>query len=188
MAREVCKIVTVIYTQLRNNRIKIKKHCWVANMTLLSFQFEYEWMPFKVNDRHLIFREYENNGMRITKGESSHWGAAIYKWEGIITDGQHQGKNGILIGETDDIRGRLNQYKSGTQEKGNKYWREQFLRKGSIYYWVMNLKKCILDDKTMNARQKIESKNFRLVLEQLLVIELLGKSNQSKTWVVNRMQ
>ena len=156
-------------------------------MNALTFQLEYEWMPFKVNDRHLIFREYENNGMMLTKGECSHWGAVIYKWEGTITEGEHQGKTGILIGETEDIRARLNQYKSGTQKNGNKYWREQFLRKGSICYWVMNLKKCVLDDKSIDPRQ-IESKNFRLVLEQLLVLELLGKCDQSKTWVVNRMQ
>lgn len=156
-------------------------------MNALTFHFEYEWVPFKINGRHLTFRDYETNSVRLVKEECSHWGAAIYKWEGTITEGEKQGKTGILIGETDDIRARLNQYKSGTQENGNKYWREHFLRKGSIHYWVMNLKKSFLDDKTIEPRQ-IESKNFRLVLEQLLVMEFLGKCDPSKTWVVNRMQ
>ena len=97
-----------------------------------------------MNGRHLIFREYEKNGMRLVHGECSHWGPAIYKWEGIITEGENEGKTGILIGQTDDIRARLNQYKTGTQEIGNKYWLEHFLRKGSISYWVMNLKKASL--------------------------------------------
>jgi len=156
-------------------------------MSALTFQFEYEWMPFKANSRHMSFLDYESNSVRLLKGECSHWGAAIYKWEDTISEGDKQGKTGILIGETDDIRARLNQYKSGTQENGNKYWREHFLRKGSIYYWVLNLKKCFLDYQAIEARQ-IESKNFRLVLEQLLVMELIRTCDQSKTWVVNRMQ
>lgn len=91
-------------------------------MNTLIFQLEYEWVPFKVNNRHLIFSEYEDNGIRLEQGKCSRWGAAIYKWEGIITEGENQGKTGILVGETDDIRTRLNQYKSGTQKSGNKYW------------------------------------------------------------------
>ena len=156
-------------------------------MNTLIFQLEYEWVPFKVNNRHLIFSEYEDNGIRLEQGKCSHWGAAIYKWEGIITEGENQGKTGILVGETDDIRTRLNQYKSGTQKSGNRYWREHFLRNGSIGYWVLNLKRCSIDNKTIDSN-RIESKNFRLVLEQLLVMDLLGKYDQTKTWVVNKMQ
>ena len=156
-------------------------------MNTLTFQLEYEWLPFKVNDRHLIFREYEDNGIRLERGECSDWGAAIYKWEGTITEGVNRGKTGILIGETHDIRARLNQYKSGTQKRGNKYWREHFLRNGGIGYWVLNLNKCSLGDKIMDSKQ-IERKNFRLVWEQLLVMELLGNCDQSQTWVVNKRQ
>lgn len=153
-------------------------------MNTLTFQLKYEWIPFKVNGHQLIFREYENNGIRLEKGACSHWGAAIYKWEGIITEGVNKGKTGILIGETDDIRARLNQYKSGTQKSGNKYWREQFLRNGNIGYWVL---KCSSGNKAIDSNQ-IERKNFRLVLEQLLVMELLGNCDQSQTWVVNKIQ
>ena len=156
-------------------------------MNTLTFHLEYTWMPFKANGRHLIFREYENNGIKLKRGECSHWGAAIYKWEGIITEGENKGKTGILIGETDDIRARLNQYKSGTQKNGNKYWREHFLRKGSIGYSVLNLKKCSIDNKAKDSNQ-IERKIFRLVLEQLLVMELLDHCDQYQTWVVNKMQ
>lgn len=140
-----------------------------------------------MNSRHLIFGEYEKDRVRFVQGDCSHWGPAIYKWEGIVTEGENQGKTGILIGETHDIRARLNQYKTGTQDIGNRYWREHFLRKGSIGFWVMNLRKCILNDNTMD-RQQIRSKNFRLVLEQLLVMDLLGKCDQTQTWVVNKMQ
>ncbi len=48
----------------------------------------------------------------------------------------------MLIGETEDIRSRLNQYKTGTQETGNYYWREQFLKLRDIGCWILKLKKC----------------------------------------------
>ena len=156
-------------------------------MNALAFRLEYEWVPFKFNGTQLIFLEYENNDMRLTTELCSHSGPAIYKWEGNIEQGEYQGKNGILIGETDDIRARLNQYKSGTQENGTKYWRDCFLRKGRIHYWVMRLNKCVLNEKLIDPRQ-FERKNFRLVMEQLLVMELLCKYDRGNTWVVNRMQ
>ena len=52
---------------------------------------------------------------------------------------------------------------------------------------MLNLKRCSIDNKTIDSN-RIESKNFRLVLEQLLVMDLLGKYDQTKTWVVNKMQ
>jgi len=156
-------------------------------MNTIRIQLEYKWVPFKVNSRHLIFHEYENDDIKIEKGKCSHWGAVIYKWEGKIIKGINKGKIGILIGETDDIRARLNQYKSGQQKRGNKYWREAFLRKGRISLWVLDIKKCVVNDKTINFNQKIKRKNFRLVLEQLLVIDLLDKCDQSKTWIVNKI-
>ena len=91
-------------------------------MNTLTFQLEYEWMPFEVENHHLIFSEYEDKYKRIglTEGKCSHWDEAIYKWEGTITEGEHIGKTGILIGETNNIRTRLNQYKSGTINIGER--------------------------------------------------------------------
>ena len=68
----------------------------------------------------------------------------------------------MLIGETEDIRSRLNQYKTGTQETGNYYWREQFLKLRDIGCWILKLKKCILTNKDYLI--DMQSKNFRLVL------------------------
>lgn len=156
-------------------------------MNTLKFEIDYDWVPFEVNGVHLEFAQYENNGLRLEKGKCSHWGSVIYKWEGIMTKGVKKGNTGILIGETDNIRARLNQYKTGTQKNGNMYWREEFLRKGKISYWVLNLKKCFLNGTTVNTLQ-LERKNYRLVLEQLLVMELLSNNDPSQTWIVNKIQ
>jgi hypothetical protein len=107
--------------------------------------------------------------------------------KGNLRVGEKAGKTGILVGETDDIRARLNQYKTGTQTSGNKYWREEFLRKGDIFYWVFELQRCQLQGVRVH-REQLSSKNFRLVLEQLLVRELLASYDPSTTWIVNRMQ
>ena len=149
------------------------------------FNFEYNWAPFIVNGKHYGFNEDQN--IRLEKTNCSHWGPAIYKWEGRMTEGEHKGKTGILIGETNNIRARLNQYKSGTQTSGNKFWREHFLTKGKIYYWILNLASCSLSGRTIQPDQ-LKSKNFRLVLEQLLVLDRLMVDDPSKIWIVNRMQ
>lgn len=154
-------------------------------MKILSFQIAYEWEPYKVDCKHLAFRDYEENNIELTKNRISHCGPAIYKWEGRIDIGEHEGKIGIYIGETKDISPRLNQYKNGEQ-KGNECLREEFLNKGTIYFWILNLKKFICNGKEQPIQ--IKCKNFRLLIENSLMIEILLSSDQESTWFVNRIQ
>ncbi len=156
-------------------------------MSELSFQLSYEWRPFLIGQTHLSFNSFEQSGLRLAHETASAWGPAIYMRKGNLRVGEKAGKTGILVGETDDIRARLNQYKTGTQTSGNKYWREEFLRKGDIFYWVFELQRCQLQGVRVH-REQLSSKNFRLVLEQLLVRELLASYDPSTTWIVNRMQ
>ncbi len=38
-------------------------------MNQITFCIEYEWHQFKVDGKHLIFREYINNSIRLKKRE-----------------------------------------------------------------------------------------------------------------------
>jgi len=99
-------------------------------MDKLDFHLEYEWQPFTMAGRHLTFIEHQET--RLLRDKCSHWGAAIYKWEGTLTQGEHAGRFGILIGETDDLRQRIKQYAKGTQPRGNAYWRKEFLLRALV--------------------------------------------------------
>src|SRR5207249_2611212 len=83
----------------------------------LNTGIEFAWHPFTLLATHLSFRQHAK--ARLDKRWCSCWGPAVYKWEGRLTSGPQSGKIGILIGETDDLRGRIKQYVTGTQEQGN---------------------------------------------------------------------
>lgn len=148
---------------------------------------EYVWEPFTFHGRHLTFAEH--CGTRLSEANCSHWGAAVYKWEGLLTQGTQVGKVGVLIGETDDLRQRIKQYISGTQKSGNKYWRETFLMKGDVRLYILNVGQVKIfssgGEPIVLKTNNLENNNFRLVLEQLLVLrENLRKDE--KRWIVNR--
>ena len=82
----------------------------------VSARLSGEWESFRSNGVHLTFAQHV--GERLERAKCSHRGAAVYKWEGRITDGPHLGETGILIGETNDLRRRIKQYVSGTQKRG----------------------------------------------------------------------
>lgn len=150
----------------------------------LEFQLEYAWKPFTLCGRHLSFRDHCIS--RLSQADCNHWGPAVYKWEGLIKDGEHTGQIGVLIGETSDLRSRVKHYISGTQESGNKFWRDQFLTKGEIYLYV--LESAILRSKWSRFESKLvdlSGANVRLVLEQLLVFRETAKGDGSR-WIVNR--
>ena len=92
------------------------------------------------------------------------------------------------MGETGDLRQRIKQYVSGTQERGSKLWRETFLTLGDARLFTIRL-----DSFSMAGRQPLDiskilySNNLRLVLEQLLVMEAVAEADAS-TWVVNARQ
>ncbi len=106
-------------------------------------------------------------------------------------EGPHAGKTGILIGETSDLRQRIKQYVSGTQERGNKLWRETFLVRGDIRLYTLDLDSFELQasDRSISIApaSALASANMRLVLEQLLVMRAVASADES-TWVVNARQ
>jgi len=156
-------------------------------MANLRFELEYDWEPFILEGRHLTFKQHQT--ARLYKSKCSHWGAAIYKWEGILTEGPMAGNTGILIGETDDLRQRIKQYVGGTQKSGNVYWRDNFLTKGDIrlnifrlkttYFWIDGSAKLDLD------LQDLSSGNRRVFYEQLLIMHEVIE-DRPNTWIVNR--
>jgi len=150
----------------------------------LDFQLESGWRPFTLCGKHLSFREHCIS--RLCQADCNHWGPAVYKWEGLIKEGEHAGQTGVLIGETGDLRSRIKQYVSGTQESGNKFWRERFLTKGEIYLYV--LESAILRSKWSSFESKLSDlsgANVRLVLEQLLVFREAARGDGTR-WIVNR--
>ena len=44
-----------------------------------------------------------------------------------------------LFGETGDLRRRIKQYVTGTQDRGNKLWKETFLSLGDIRLYTLEL-------------------------------------------------
>lgn len=156
-------------------------------MEWLKFDLAYAWTPFTFQGKHLTFEEHRN--ARLNKADCSHWGAAVYKWEGGLTQGDHAGEVGVLIGETQDLRQRIKQYVSGTQESGNKYWREQFLTKGDVRLYVLRFAQGIVRipavESAVLGKGDIVTKNIRLVLEQLLVMREVARGDE-KRWIVNR--
>ena len=152
-----------------------------------TVSFDYQWEPFTVDDYHYSLREHSSK--RLSMESSSHWGAAIYKWQGRLTSGQHSGKLGVLIGETDDLRQRINQYKTGTQNNGNRYWREQFLSKGDIRLYVLALNSFSYEGdlglKRVNPATVMTTKNGRVILEEILIFNELPLDPATK-WIVNK--
>jgi hypothetical protein len=156
-------------------------------MQSLSFDLEYVWEPFTFQGKHLTFEEHRN--VRLRRGDCSHWGAVVYKWEGLLTQGDHAGEVGVLIGETGDLRQRIKQYIAGTQKSGNKYWREQFLTKGNVRLYVLRFAqgkiRTLAGESVTFGTGDLLSNNVRLVLEQLLVLREVARRDE-KRWVVNR--
>jgi len=156
-------------------------------MPQLCLDSEYEWEPFTVDGQHLTFAEHRTT--RLIQDQCSHLDAAVYKWEGILTEGPYAWKTGILIGETADIRKRINQYLRGTQEGGNVYWRENFLDLGKVRLYILRLRRVRLWVGTappidLNP-EEFSSGNRRVVYEQLLVMQEVERGNP-EIWIVNR--
>lgn len=116
--------------------------------------------------------------------------ASRLQMAGLLKAGPHAGKVGILIGETGDLRQRVKQYVSGTQESGNKLWRQHFLSLGDIRLYTLDLQMFKVSDggtTSIPVAEALASNNMRLVLEQLLVRQAVADSGNS-TWVVNARQ
>ena len=158
-------------------------------MQHLATNLSYKWKPFLLDGVHLTFKQHVIS--RLEQAKCSHWGSAIYKWEGEITQGINGKKTGVLIGETGDLRQRVKQYISGTQPRGNKLWRESFLTQGDIQLYILDIKNLSIseDNKitTIKSSDALNSNNIRLLLEQLLVSKEVAKGD-NRIWVVNARQ
>jgi hypothetical protein len=154
-------------------------------MQTLAPRIEYEWAPFEVRGSHLCFSDHIK--ARLSQAACSWWGPAIYKWEGPITSGPNEGKLGVLIGETADLRARIKQYVRGTQRRGNKLWRETFLQLGRIALYTLKLDSLSIGREPIRPDDALASNNMRLFLEQALVMEVLSQRNPA-IWVVNARQ
>jgi hypothetical protein len=85
---------------------------------ILNVQLLYSWSPFKAKGVHLTFAQHVET--RLESARCSHWGPAVYKWQGRVLSGPYSGKTGILIGDTDNLRQYIKQYVSGTLEERRK--------------------------------------------------------------------
>jgi hypothetical protein len=154
--------------------------------TSLIVELKYCWEPFLVGGRHLSFAEHVS--ARLNRTRCTWWGPAIYKWEGALKSGPNADKTGVLIGETGNLRQRIKQYVSGTQERGNKLWRERFLSVSDAKLYTLRLNSLAVSGRApMSIEQALNSNNVRLMLEQLLVMQVLSINNGS-LWVVNARQ
>ncbi len=157
---------------------------------ILNTELSYLWEPFESGGCHLTFAQHVAE--RLEASRCSHWGPAVYKWEGLVAAGPHKGRLGILIGETADLRHRIKQYVSGTQERGNQLWRETFLRLGDVRLYILKLQRFTATTgsapRDLPSSELLESANGRLVLEQLLVMQARAASVDSGAWIVNARQ
>lgn len=151
----------------------------------MNVEIEYSWTPFTVCGQHLSFEQHRI--ARLERSVCSHWGPALYKWEGLLSSGQRAGKTGLLIGETGDLRQRIKQYVSGTQERGNRLWRQTFLTLGDVRLYTLELRSARVDGIKFDPSNLLASANMRLVLEQLLVMRAVA-ADEASTWVVNARQ
>ena len=102
--------------------------------------------------------------------------------------GRSCGKRDVLIGETDDLRSRINQYATGTQQGGNRYWRTQFLECSEANLYVLECSRLEFPTGTIVPISEIlKFKNGRLVLEQLLVLNERHAASEDK-WIVNKWE
>lgn len=156
-------------------------------MESMQLKVDYGWEPFTLSGRHLTFEEHCD--ARLSKTECSHWGEVVYKWEGTLTSGEHTGKVGVLIGETGDLRQRIKQYVSGTQERGNRLWRETFLTKGKIYLFILRVANGSIENigevGSVSGGISARSPNVRRALEQLLVTRERTMRRREDVWIVN---
>lgn len=155
----------------------------------LTAELDYWWTPFTVDGQHLTFRQHVQT--RLEQHRCSHWGPAVYEWEGLVTEGPHAGRVAVPIGETSDIRKRVKQYVSGTQERGNKLWRESFLVRGEVRLSTLGFHALTVSspggEPSRLEPEAVASANARLVLEQLLVMKAVSTASDA-TWVVNARQ
>ena len=146
---------------------------------------EFTWTPFTVGDEQPCFQRLVR--LRLNRGDCSHWGPAVYRWEGLVGSGEHEGRTGLYIGETKDLRARINQYRKGTQKKGNARVREEFPERGDIRLWVIEAATLSLSGPGLcvtYVQHDFSDSYVRKLVESLLLCAQRANED-SGYWVVN---
>lgn len=114
----------------------------------------------------------------------SHRGSQIYMWKGVVNEGVRAGRTGVYIGEAVNLIRRLHQYRTGPQQAGNQWMRDNFLQLGEIQLYIIRLEGLLIDG--LPKQIDLTSKHHRLLLEQMCLAELLAHPVAENQWVVNR--
>lgn len=140
-------------------------------MDTLRFELEYEWESFTVQGQHLTFAQLCDR--KLFPNECSHWGAAVYKWEGILTLGPYSGRLGIHIGETESIQEQIQRYSTATSEQADLYRYRAFLSHGDVRLFIFKLVNATLgvtDPKSVfGPGWMMPASQRRVMYQQLLV-------------------
>ncbi len=169
-------------------------------MDKLRLELEYEWEPFTVTGQHLTFVQLR--ARPLFRNECSHWGAVVYKWQGMVMEGTHFPKIGILIGETDDLSQSIQQYADARPATKDAQARDDFLTAGDIRLYIFRPHDATLDIQDAQSvpdSQPVRGEWYpllqatlvqnnarrRALYQQLLA---LGKAAQHRpyVWLVNR--
>ncbi len=121
-------------------------------MGRLHLALEYEWEPFTVGGEHLTFAQLAER--KLLPNECSHWGAAVYKWEGPLSRGElgtGVGRVGIVIGETDNISGRIQQLAAAASQSGELWRHKSFLSQGDFRLFVFELRQAAIGEEEPTA-------------------------------------
>lgn len=158
-------------------------------MDTLRLDLEYEWEPFTVIGQPLTFQQLA--GTQLFRNECSHWGAAVFKWEGLVTrvgDSGRMGQLGVLFGEADNIAHRIQQYAAAKIGTLDHEYREGFLLSGDIRLLIFHAHRATFDNKEPGVAFRWFLDYWvakrRAVLVELLILDYTRK--HPFVWLVNR--
>lgn len=162
-------------------------------MPELRFGLEYEWEPFSVAGEQLTFQQLA--GRQLLRNECSHWGAAIFKWEGLITASDAGGRTGALgvsFGQTDDISRRIQEHAAATRPSHPDNYVLGFLLSGDIRLFILKPLRDIFPGKETglfsfpgSPDSWISMPKKRKLIAELVMLEC-ASHKPPYVWLVNR--
>ena len=154
-------------------------------MPCITLTVSFKWEPWLYDNQHMPFQDFADLSRR-SRERCSVPGAAVYKWKGHLAGGPHEGQLGVYYGETDDVFRRFGtHYRIGRQET-NKRVREDFLKRGDIYPYVLSVTSvCLSGEDGIDVGFDPDIKTWRLLVEQLLIAHH-REAAEDNTWLVNR--
>lgn len=159
----------------------------------LTAVFQYEWEPFNLDGSHPTFAEFAT--ARLDRGKISHWGPAIFKWEGLAGPKagtmygtafgeMRPGNRAFPIDETSDLRQSIKQYVFGTE---GEFYRDQFLNYVEARLFVLNLQSfSVAGRQPLSVLDILRTTSLRAMLRHLLVLRAIRLTPQV-VWLTNRM-